>query len=172
MKSFINISIIISLGLALVSGQAEPPKPHARQAAQFGHLRIDQEGGFSGTPRNLVARDGSREPSHVVFGYHPYWNGTAYLNYEYNMLSHIAWFGLALSAGGNITNDHGWPINGLVDLAHSHGVKVIVTVTLFENADIGTLLGNAGTRQSAINNLIAAVSEGNADGVNIDFEFV
>ena len=73
---------------------------------------------------------------------------------------------------GEITNAHGWPVNGLVDLAHSRGVKVIVTVTNFDNAGIGILLGNATYRQAAIDNLISRVIQGNADGVNIDFEFV
>ncbi|MCF7823771.1 MAG: T9SS type A sorting domain-containing protein [Candidatus Marinimicrobia bacterium] len=111
-------------------------------------------------------------PSHVVFGYHPYWNGTAWENYPYNILSHIAWFGLAMNSIGAITDSHGWPVNGLVDLAHGQGVKVIVTVTNFDNAGIETLLANASYRQNAIDNLIASVIAGNADGVNIDFEFV
>jgi len=108
----------------------------------------------------------------VVFGYHPYWNDTAWENYSYDILSHIAWFGLEMGNTGEITNDHKWPVTGLVDLAHSHGVKVIVTVTNFDNAGIGALLANPTYRQKAIDNLIARVIQGNADGVNIDFEFV
>ncbi len=147
-------------------------KPHAHHAAQFGNVDIDQNGEFTGYPRDLVPRSALREPSHVVFGYHPYWNGTAWENYSYDLLSHIAWFGLNMGNNGQITNAHGWPINGLVDLAHSRGVKVIVTVTNFDNSGIGTLLANAEFRQAAIDNLISRVVQGNADGVNIDFEFV
>ena len=147
-------------------------KIHAEHLAQFGSVDIDQEGGFTGTPQDLVPRNVLRDPSHVVFGYHPYWNGTAWENYTYDILSHVAWFGLNMNNSGDITNDHGWPVNGLVNLAHSRGVKVIVTVTNFDNAGIGTLLGNANYRQNAIDNLIAEVIQGNADGVNIDFEFV
>mgnify|MGYP002639904809 FL=1 len=139
---------------------------------QYGSIDTDQDNGFTGYPRNLVQRNSLRDPSHVVFGYHPYWNGTAWENYVYDILSHVAWFGLEMNNSGGITNAHGWPVNGLVDLAHSHGVKVIVTVTNFDNAGIGTLLGNATYRQTAIDNLIARVIAGNADGVNIDFEFV
>ena len=50
-----------------------------------------------------------------------------------------------MNNSGDITNDHGWPVNGLVNLAHSRGVKVIVTVTNFDNAGIGTLLGAGST---------------------------
>ena len=139
---------------------------------QYGGIDIEQETEFTGYPRDLVQRSSLRDPSHVVFGYHPYWNGVAWESYNYDILSHVAWFGLAMNNSGNITDSHGWPITGLVDLAHSHGVKVIVTVTNFDNSGIGTLLGNATYRQNAIDNLITRVTQGNADGVNIDFEFV
>ena len=122
--------------------------------------------------RDLVTRDGLRDPSHVVFGYHPSWRGTAWQNYSYDILSHLAWFSLEMTSTGAISDSNGWPIHSLVDLAHTHGVKVIVTVTLFVNDDIGTLVGNPTYRQNAIDNLISKVNEGNADGVNIDFEFV
>ncbi|NQT62053.1 MAG: T9SS type A sorting domain-containing protein [Candidatus Marinimicrobia bacterium] len=156
----------------LLYGQNVLEKPHAQQVAQFGNVEIDQEGGFTGYPRDLVPSNALRDPSHVVFGYHPYWNGTAWENYVYDLLSHVAWFGLNMGNNGEITNAHGWPVNGLVDLAHSRGVKVIVTVTNFDNSGIATLLGNANYRQAAIDNLISRVIQGNADGVNIDFEFV
>jgi len=159
------------LGSILYS-QGSLEKPHALHVAQFGNVEVDQQGDFTGYPQDLVPRNALRDPSHVVFGYHPYWNGTAWENYVYDILSHVAWFGLNMNNSGDITNDHGWPVNGLVNLAHSHGVKVIVTVTNFDNAGIGTLLGNASYHQNAIDNLISEVIQGNADGVNIDFEFV
>ena len=171
-KNILSVFTSICLTLSTSLGQELLHKTHAEQMAQFGTNQIDQEGGFVGFPRDLVETSSLRDPSHVVFGYHPYWNGTSYQNYVYDILSHIAWFGLNMNSSGNITASNGWPVNGLVDLAHSHGVKVIVTVTLFVNADIGTLVGNATNRQNAIDNLILRVNQGNADGVNIDFEFV
>ncbi len=172
MGNYSRILLIAFFGLSLIQGQEAPVKSHAEQVSQYGQTSVDQEGDFKGTPRDLIQRDDLREISHVVFGYHPYWNGTDWQNYDYDLLSHIAWFGLAMGSDGNITNSHGWPITGLVDLAHGNGVKVIVTVTVFDNSDISTLLGNAAYRQTAIDNLLARVILGNADGVNIDFEFV
>ncbi len=113
-----------------------------------------------------------RVPSHVVFGYHPYWNGTAYTNYNYNLLTHIAYFGVELNSSGQATNSHSWPVTSLINTAHSQGVKVILTATLFSSADITTLVSSSTNRQTAINTLISKVSQGNADGVNIDFESV
>ena len=164
--------LAILLLTTLLSGQENLEKLHALHVEEFGNLEVDQQGDYTGYPMDLVPRSDLRDPSHVVFGYHPYWNGTAWENYTYDILSHVAWFGLNMNSNGDITNDHGWPVNGLVNLAHSRGVKVIVTVTNFDNAGIGSLLGSATSRQNAINNLISEVSAGNADGVNIDFEFV
>ena len=163
---FIGLLLIASIALA------QPAKPHQLQLQQYGQLEVEQNSNFSGEPRDLTPRSALRDPSHVVFGYHPYWNGTAWQNYNFDLMSHIAWFGLEMNGSGGITNSHSWPITGLVDLAHSHGVKVIVTVTLFDNDAIASLLANTTSRQTAINNLISRVNQGNADGVNIDFEFV
>ncbi|NQV14531.1 T9SS type A sorting domain-containing protein [bacterium] len=173
MKKLIYLmGLITALGISFAIGQEIIPKPHADQVAQYGHLRVDQEAGFQRYPMELVEREGERDPSHVVFGYHPYWNGLSWENYNYDFLSHVAWFGLEMNSSGNVTNSHAWPVTGLVNLAHSNGVKVIVTTTLFDNDGIATLLANATYRQTAIDNLISRVIQGNADGVNIDFEFV
>ena len=157
---------------SMLLAQANLEKVHADHFYRYGQVEVDQEAGFTGYPRDLVLQNAFRDPSHVVFGYHPYWNGTAWQNYVYDVLSHVAWFGLEMNSSGDITNAHGWPVNGLVDLAHSRGVKVIVTVTNFDNSGIATLVGSPTFRQNAIDNLISRVSQGNADGVNIDFEFV
>lgn len=163
--------LIFSLlfGSALLLGQQGP---HARQEARFGgpipEYVLELQQAQPARPLDTAIR----EPSQVVFGYHPYWNGTAYQNYNYDLISHLAWFCLTMNADGNITNANGWPWNDLINLAHSHDVKVIVTVTLFDNDDIATLLSSATRRQNAIDNLISWVSTGNADGVNIDFESV
>jgi spore germination protein YaaH len=167
-----KVSFALIILASFVYSQEMLEKTHADHAGQFGGGEFNQEGNFTGYPRDLVPRSDLRDPSHVVFGYHPYWNGTAWENYVYDILSHVAWFGLEMGNNGDITSSHGWPVNGLVDLAHSRGVKVIVTVTNFDNAGIGNLLGNPAYRQNAIDNLISRVIQGNADGVNIDFEFV
>lgn len=163
------------LGLALLTGTLcgnDFTKPHAQQMQEFGGQEVNQEIARDLSPLPLEKSNDLREPSHVVFGYHPYWNGTSWQNYEYSQLSHLAWFGLGMNSQGSITAYHGWPVTSLVEHAHNQGVKVIVTVTLFESEDIGTLLGNATYRLNAINHLVDQVSTANADGVNIDFEFV
>ena len=109
-------------------------------------------------------------PSKEVFGYHPYWMGTAWQNYNYNLISTISYFSAEATATGNLSNLHGWPVAGLINLAHTNGVNVVLCVTLFDNGDLVTLLSNPSYRQNLINNLLTQVQAGNADGVNVDFE--
>ena len=53
---------------------------------------------------------------------------------------------------------------------HARGTDVVLCVTLFSNSGLETLLSNATYRQNLINNLLAQVQAGNANGVNVDFE--
>jgi|TARA_B100001996_G_scaffold70501_3_gene51630 spore germination protein YaaH len=112
----------------------------------------------------------SANPSKEVFGYHPYWMGTAWQNYNYNLISTIAYFSAEATETGNLSNLHGWPVSGLINLAHTNGVNVVLCVTLFNSEDLITLLSNPSYRQNLINNLLTQVQAGNADGVNVDFE--
>ena len=75
-------------------------------------------------------------PTREVFGYHPYWMGTAWQNYNYNLLSTIAYFGVAVNGNGQITDYHGWPVTSLINEAHSHGVEVVLAVILFSGDQI------------------------------------
>ncbi len=124
-------------------------------------------------PREPAPRaGGGTGPAREVHGYHPYWLGNAYLNYDWSLLSTVAFFSLELDAAGTIVNDHGWPWTGLVAAAHGGGCRVIVTATLFSSSAIATLLGDPARRAAAVAGLTAAVTEGGADGVNVDFENV
>jgi spore germination protein YaaH len=105
-----------------------------------------------------------------VFGYHPYWMGTAWQNYNYNLISTIAYFSAEATATGGLSDLHGWPVTGLINTAHANGVDVVLCVTLFSNSALVTLLGNATYRQNLIDNLLTQVQAGNADGINVDFE--
>lgn len=112
----------------------------------------------------------SRVPSKEVFGYHPYWMGTAWTNYNFNLISTLAYFSAEITPTGGISNLHGWPVASLINEAHAHGTKVVLCATLFSSTSITTLLSSAENRQNLIDNLLAQVQAGNADGVNIDFE--
>ena len=114
-----------------------------------------------------VRKDG---PSKKVFGYHPYWQGTKWQSYNYDLLTTIAYFSAETNSTGDLTNLHGWPATDLINKAHMNGVEVVLTVTLFDRSDIETLLSHNSYRDRLIKNLLYEVVRAGADGVNIDFE--
>lgn len=109
----------------------------------------------------------------TVFGWNPSWVGTAYTNYNYNLLSHAAYFSYEVdTATGGYTTIYYWNTTNLIPLAHSYGTKVVLTVTNFGSAKNTALLSSPAKRQTLINTLITLIQSRNADGVNIDFESV
>ncbi len=106
----------------------------------------------------------------VVYGWHPYWSGSAYVNYDWNLLSHMSFFSYEVDATtGNAISTHGFATSAAVDAALASGnTKVTLCVTLFSSH--ATFLGNATARQTLITNLINLIQSKNAHGVNIDFE--
>lgn len=105
----------------------------------------------------------------VVYGWNPYWAGSTYLNYQWNLLSHLCHFSYEVNAStGNAVSTHSWATDDAVDSALANGVKVDLCVTLFSNH--ATFLGNATAKQTLITNLINLVQTRGANGVNIDFE--
>jgi spore germination protein YaaH len=125
---------------------------------------------FQGRPEDLVERE--VPPGREVFGYLPYWVYSNYPNLNYGQLTTIAYFGADVNESGNITNLHNWPAAGLINMAHSQGVRVVLTVILFDRTQLGTLLNSPSNRTNLVNNLLTQVQNANADGVTIDFETV
>lgn len=111
------------------------------------------------TPKPLCA---------TVFGYLPYWESADNLRYE--LLTHVACFGVNVNSDGSLGNDHGWPWTAVINAAHANGVKVILVATLFDPDGIETLITNADHRAGFFANIADKMLEGSADGLNIDFE--
>lgn len=106
----------------------------------------------------------------VVYGWHPYWSGSAYQNYQWDLLSHFSFFSYEVDAAtGNSLNSHGWSTSAAVDAALASGnTKVTLCVTLFSGHT--TFFGSPAAQQTLITNLINLVQSRGAHGVNIDFE--
>ncbi|MBT5058242.1 MAG: hypothetical protein HOM68_17000 [Gemmatimonadetes bacterium] len=128
--------------------------------------------GEGGTPAALY-QGAARvaQPQRVVFGYLPYWISESYYDdIDYGLLTHIAAFSVEVNGDGSLGDDHGWPWTALVNRAHHHGVRVILTATLFGDADVKTLIESPTNRQRFFRAIRDKIREGNADGVNVDFE--
>jgi spore germination protein YaaH len=107
-------------------------------------------------------------PCATVFGYLPYWCDATYLRYD--LLSHLACFSVEVNSNGSLGNDHGWPWTAVINEAHQNGVKVILVATLFDPDAILPLITNPTYTNNFFVNIKAKMLEGNADGLNIDFE--
>ncbi|MBB3701401.1 hypothetical protein KMW28_26780 [Flammeovirga yaeyamensis] len=107
-----------------------------------------------------------------VFGWHPYWMGKGYDAYNFSLLSTIAYFSYELNpVDGKYHSIHDWETTALIDSAHLHNCKVLLTVTNFGYNNNRTFLQNRNEQQQTlITNLITLLFLRNADGVNIDFE--
>ncbi len=107
----------------------------------------------------------------IVFGYHPYWMGSSYLNYQWNLLSDLCYFSYEVDpATGNPTTTHNWLTADAVDSAQANNVRTHLCVTLFSGHS--TFFGNSTAQQNLIDNLISLVQQRNANGINLDFEAV
>lgn len=106
----------------------------------------------------------------VVYGWHPYWVGSVYQNYDWDLLSHFSFFSYEVDAAtGNANSTHGWATSAAVDAALASGnTKVTLTATLFSGHS--TFFASTSAQQTLITNLINLVQSRGAHGVNIDFE--
>lgn len=109
-------------------------------------------------------------PDKVVYGWHPYWIGSAYQNYDWDLLTHFSFFSYEVNAStGNANSTHGWATSAAVDAALASGnTKVTLCATLFSGHS--TFFGSSTAQQNLINNLISLVQSRGAHGVQIDFE--
>lgn len=105
----------------------------------------------------------------LVYGFHPYWVNGLESNYQFDLLSHLAYFSADVDVStGNFSSTHSYSTAGVITKAKNAGVKVHLTIVCFSSH--ATLWGNQASIDKLINNIITKVNERNIDGVNIDFE--
>ncbi len=112
-----------------------------------------------------------------VLGWHPYWaTMTDIQNYQYSNLTTIAYFSYEVNpTNGNALSSYSWSNTPVVAWAHSNGVKVVLTATLFGSANNQRFLTNNIATSNLITQLLIAMTNraGSAgDGVCIDFESI
>jgi spore germination protein YaaH len=107
----------------------------------------------------------------IIFGWHPYWSGSAYNNYRWKYLTDLSYFSYEVNPNnGEAIDTHNWLTADVIDVAKSNGIRVNLCVTLFQ--DHAVFFGNSTAQQRLISNLISLVKQRNAHGINIDFEAV
>jgi len=154
---------------------------HQQQSEYYRQLGLQTEADYDAyngyNPKNALAITETPQAgcllTQEVFGYHPYWAGSAYTSYDYSLLSTVCYFSYEVNPNnGNYNTVHAWKTTTLVQTAHNAGKKVVLGVTLFGSTDLTTFLSNATARNRCIDSLVSLVQLRGADGVNIDFEGV
>lgn len=106
-----------------------------------------------------------------VFGWHPYWEGSGYTNYTFDLLSTVAYFSYEVNPStGYATTMNSWSNTPLVQWAHSNGTKVVLCATMMSGHT--NFFASAAAQSNLIGELIRVVNLRDADGVNIDFEAI
>jgi spore germination protein YaaH len=126
-----------------------------------------------GAPANVqppITVQGACTLNKRVFGWHPYWVGTVYNNYQWNLLSDLCYFDYSVSpnTGSNTNASYNWSGSGAVTAAIANGVNVHICATLFSSHS--TFLASTSAQQTFVNNIIADLQARGGKGVNIDFE--
>lgn len=105
-----------------------------------------------------------------VFGWHPYWVGSVYNNYQWNLLSDLCYFDYTVSptTGNNTNGSFQWSTSAAVTAAINNGVEVHICATLFSNHS--SFWASSTAQQTFISNIISLLQARGGKGVNIDFE--
>lgn len=107
-----------------------------------------------------------------VFGWHPYWMGTAYKTYNFSLLSTVAFYGAEFDPNtGDFTTTHGWESSGLFKAAAETNCRVELTVMSMGEDDNADFLADTLAQDNLIYNLTDLLSK-RGDGICLDFEEV
>jgi len=119
----------------------------------------------------FVKKSAVNAPSKAIFGYLPYWEYTEARNYlQYDVLTHLAVFDFGANETGSISNPSYWPWTDVINAAHDHGVRVIMTLVNFNADQIHTILTDTTVKKTLFANINKLLGQYVLDGVNIDFE--
>ena len=127
-------------------------------------------------PRRVLSASANPYLRREVFGFAPYWALADNSQWNFNLLSTVAYFGLDVNDDGTFANSGGgwtgWNSADLVTVinkAHANGDRVVVVIKDFRDASINKVL-NTAAYQTLITGVMVAIQTKNLDGVNVDFE--
>ena len=174
-KKYIIFILFVSIIFNVHAQQKQLKSIHQAQSEFYNKLGLktiyefDSINNFSGIYK--TTSDTNCNLQKIVFGYHPYWMGSSYLNYQWNLLSDLCYFSYEVNpVTGDPVTTHDWLTADAVDSAQANNVRTHLCVTLFSSHSI--FFGNPTAQQNLINNLISLVQQRNANGINLDFEAV
>jgi len=173
---YTSLFLVYFLSLFFVNAQTvHLPSIHQEESEKYKYLQKKD----SDFPDSVNLTHGFSSIQHFpdcelekrVFGYQPYWNTSAYHNYQWNLLSDMAYFSYEVNPQtGNPYTTNSWMTAAVIDTALAHGIKVHICATLFSSHSL--FFSSEQAKQTLIYNLITLVEARGAHGINIDFEAV
>jgi spore germination protein YaaH len=175
MKPFLFLFSLISLTFSGKAQNTVTPGILQEQSAYYSQFKNFSDAQFDSLrgQTNTVLAAKSVTPcvlTKKVLGWHPYWNGSTYTNYQWNLLSDLVYFDYAVSptTGNNTNTSFAWNTASVVTVAKNNGTKIHICVTLFGSHASFWASGSAQT--TLINNLVSLLNTRGGNGINIDFE--
>ena len=202
--SGIAAGLVLSLVPALPAAAAGPAAsqsvalvdpamgPHARdEARHLGDYRQLTPSRSAAIPRRTRSTSGAASAAaslvpnealrREVFGFAPYWalNNNQQTNWNYSLLSTVAYFGLTVNSDGTInTTDQGWSgwtsaqLTDTINRAHAAGDRVVVVMKATSSATANAIVTDPNARANAVAGAMSALNDPakHLDGINIDFE--
>jgi len=114
------------------------------------------------------------KPENEVFGWHPYWMGSAWKSYPFELLSTISYFSYKLDPKtGSYSNPEQiqeWRKTAMIDSAKLKKTKVLLTVSSHGYKNNNSFLGDQSKWSTMIDSLTNLLKYRDADGVDINFE--
>ena len=108
----------------------------------------------------------------IVFGWHPYWREEYYREYNYKLLSHIAFFSCGVDcATGKLQNKERWENSPIIGYSKTQNpnCKVLLTVSCFGQKEISIFLRDNKIQDILIQDVYNTLIKKNADGVCLEF---
>ena len=115
------------------------------------------------------------EQNIVVWGWHPHWAEEAYRNYNFDLLTHVAFYAYDLNpfTGGyqNFKAIYDFKSSELITMAHEDSCKVLLTLSCHrpECSEI-FFTSPAKVQMNLIDSLIQILEDAGGDGIEINFE--
>ncbi|KOY86208.1 hypothetical protein AD998_08665 [bacterium 336/3] len=117
----------------------------------------------------VYSKEHTLKPDFKVFGWHPHWMGDAYKSYNFSLLSAVAYMGYEINPStGAYRNIYDWQSSSIVDEAHKHNSKVLLSASCYGKKDNYSFLSSSSSKTNFIKSIVALVTEKQADGVHLD----
>ncbi|MBA3663361.1 MAG: T9SS type A sorting domain-containing protein [Bacteroidetes bacterium] len=177
MKLFTFLSLTLLLSFQISGQQHKSIMQEQSELYSLLHLKTEKQFDSLRSAEPVASIDNLRSVSSStcvlnkrIFGWHPYWNGSTYTNYQWNLLSDLCYFDYTVSSStGNNTNaSFAWSTASVVTVAKANGTKIHICATMFSGHS--TFWGSTTAQNTFINNIVSLLNARQGNGVNIDFE--